>query len=81
MNREKLISEVKDYYAKMASDGSQEHIIQSTSEPSPESYYERLLHVVIKEIEEGTFDAFNSGQEIVNAVTKDKDKWLLSARP
>ncbi len=39
-------------------------------------YYENILGMVIKEINAGTFDSYGSGQEIINAVAKDKSKWL-----
>jgi hypothetical protein len=76
MNRENLISQVKDLYAKLASDESQQHFTQTTQEITPEAYYENLLGMVIKEINMGTFDSFKSGQEIVDAVAKNKHKWL-----
>ena len=76
MNREDLISEVKVLYAKLASDASQQHFVQSTVDLTPEAYYENILSMVIKEIGAGTFDSFASGQGIVNAVANDKGKWL-----
>jgi hypothetical protein len=76
MNREKLISQVKELYAKIASDESQQHFTQTTTELTPEAYYENILGMVIKEISAGTFDSYGSGQEIINAVANDKKKWL-----
>ena len=76
MNRDKLISEVKEHYAILASDESQQHFSQTTTDLTPEAYYEKLLGMVIKEIEAGTFDSSKSGQDIVNAVANDKNKWL-----
>lgn len=76
MNREKLISQVKENYAKLASEESQQHFDQSTVRLTPEAYYEHLLASVIDEINAGTFDSFDSGQEIVNAVANDKNRWL-----
>lgn len=76
MNREKLISQVKDLYAKLASDESQQHFTQTTTDLTPEAYYENILSMVIKEINDGTFDSCSSGQEIINAVANDKNKWL-----
>ena len=76
MNREKLISQVKDIYARLASDENQQHIIQTTTETTPDMYYENILNMVIREINAGTFDTFRSGQDIVDAVTKDKNKWI-----
>ncbi|MDD4774032.1 MAG: hypothetical protein PHZ09_10615 [Eubacteriales bacterium] len=76
MNREKLISQVKEHYAKLASKESQQHFDQSTVQKTPVAYYEFLLGSVIDEINAGTFDSFDSGQEIVNAVANDKSRWL-----
>jgi glucan phosphorylase len=76
MNREKLISQVKDIYARLASGENKQHITQTTNGITPDMYYENVLNMVIREINAGTFDSFQSGQEIVDAVTKDKDKWI-----
>lgn len=76
MNRDELISQVKDHYAKLASDESQQHFSQTTTDLTPEAYYENILGMVIKEISVGTFDSFKSGQEIIDAVAKNKHKWL-----
>lgn len=76
MDREELISQVKDIYAKLASDESKQHFTQSTIELTPEAYYENILGMVINEINSGTFDSFKTGQEIVNAVANDKTRWL-----
>ncbi len=76
MNRQELISQVKEHYQKLASGESKENTITSTADLTPEAYYENLLGMVINEISAGTFDSFRSGDEIVNAVANDKDKWL-----
>lgn len=76
MNREKLISQVKEHYATLASEESQQHFSQTTTNLSPESYYENILGMVIKEINAGTFDSFKSGEDIINAVANDKKRWL-----
>jgi len=72
MNRDKLINLVKDEYARLASTESQEDSIQSTTDLTPEGYYEKLLSKVIDEINKGTFDDFNSGEEVVSAIANDK---------
>ena len=72
MNRDKLISQVKNEYARIASSESQQHFDQTTTEVTPEAYYEKLLSKVINEISNGTFDNFKSGEEIVNAIANDK---------
>lgn len=72
MKRQELIDQVKNEYANIASDESQQHFTQSTTEPTPEAYYEKLLSAVITEISKGTFDNCRSGSEIVNKVAADK---------
>ncbi|MHC1722381.1 MAG: hypothetical protein AB9836_04145 [Aminipila sp.] len=72
MNRDKLINQVKDKYARLASAESQENFIQTTTDLTPEGYYEKLLSKVIDEINKGTFDDFKSGEEVVCAVANDK---------
>ena len=72
IRREKLISEVKEEYANIASNESQQHFTQTTTEITPEAYYEKLLNCVIKEIEDGKFDNCRSGSEIINKVAADK---------
>lgn len=76
MDRERLIEEVKDHYARLASNESKDHITQSTTDIKPEAYYERLLNAVIDEINAGSFDRFNSGDDIVNAVANNKKLWI-----
>ncbi|WP_333646180.1 hypothetical protein [Lacrimispora sp.] len=75
MNRDKLIAQVKDEYARMASFESRQSFVQSTADISPEAYYEKLLSNAISEINRGTFDDFKSGEEVVNAIANDKT-WL-----
>jgi len=72
MNRQELIDQVKEEYASIASDESQSHFYQTTTEITPEAYYENLLSSVISEIQRGTFDNCRSGSEIVNKVAADK---------
>jgi E3 ubiquitin-protein ligase DOA10 len=76
MNREKLIAQVKNEYSRLANDESQQHFSQTTSNMTADKYYGNLLNMVEREISTGTFDNFHSGQEIVDAVAKDKRKWL-----
>ncbi|GLB29705.1 hypothetical protein LAD12857_16280 [Lacrimispora amygdalina] len=75
MNRDKLIAQVKNEYARIASMESQQHFHQTTTEITPEAYYENLLGKVINEINNGTFDNFKSGEEVVTAIANDKT-WL-----
>lgn len=72
MNRDKLIEQVKNEYASIASSESQHHFHQTTNDITPEAYYENLLNSVITEITKGTFDNCRSGTEIVNIVAADK---------
>ena len=72
MNRDKLISEVKEAYANIASSDSQQHFHQTSTGITPEAYYENLLNSVVTEINNGTFDNCRSGSEIVNRVAADK---------
>ena len=71
MKRQELINQVKEEYAGIASQESQQHFHQ-TSSISPDAYYENLLSLVISEIQNGTFDNCRSGSEIVNKVAADK---------
>ncbi|MDF2888543.1 MAG: hypothetical protein K0R23_2928 [Lacrimispora sp.] len=75
MNHDKLIAQVKDEYARIASSESQQHFHQTTTEVTPEAYYEKLLNKVLNEIDKGTFDNFKSGEEVVTAIANDKT-WL-----
>ena len=71
-HRDKLIDQVKNEYANITSSKSQQHFYQTTTEITPEAYYENLLNAVIKEISKGTFDNSRSGAEIVNSVAANK---------
>ena len=72
MKRQELIDQVKEGYANIASDESQQHFYQTTDGITPEAYYEKLLEAVIFEIQEGTFDNCRSGAEVINKVAADK---------
>lgn len=76
MTRNQLISGVKDEYARLAASENQQHFYQTTQSVTPDAYYENLLSMVIGEIERGTFDNFQNGNSIVEAVANDKHKWL-----
>lgn len=76
MNREALTEQVKGAYASLAQQETQQHFIQTTNKINPEEYYEKLLGMVLTEISAGTFDNFQSGRAVVDAVAKDKHKWL-----
>ena len=72
MKREKLITQVKEEYANIASAASQQHFDRTATEITAEGYYDSLQSAVIAEIESGTFDNCRSGTEIVNRVAADK---------
>lgn len=76
MNRDKLIAQVKNEYERLSEDAHQQHFRQTTTGMSAGMYYENLLTMVEKEITRGTFDGFHSGQEVVEAVANNKQKWL-----
>lgn len=76
MNREALMQEVKGLYASLSQQETQQHFSQTNSRETPEQYYEKVLNMVLHEISAGTFDCFQSGKSIVDAVAKDKHKWL-----
>lgn len=75
MNRDELIDQIKNEYARIASSDSQQHFHQTTTDLTPEAYYEKLLSKAINEINKGTFDNFKSGEEVVTAIANDKT-WL-----
>ena len=64
MNREQLIQEVKEQYQLLASMENRDHYPVHNGD-HPEAYYEKLLNLVIDEINKGTFDSFSSGKDIV----------------
>ena len=79
MNRDKLIAQVKNEYARIASSESQQHFHQTTTDITPEAYYENLLSKAISKINEGTFDDFKSGEEVITAIANDKT-WLSDCK-
>ena len=72
MNRQGLIDQVKEGYTNIASDTSQHHFHQTTTDITPEAYYEKLLGAVISDIQKGTFDNCQSGSEIIRPCLKNK---------
>lgn len=72
MNRDKLIAQVKDEYTRIASSESQQNFLQTTANLTPGAYYEKLLGKAITEINKGTFDNCNSGEDVVTAIANDK---------
>ncbi len=77
MNRNELITQVKQGYGELASMENRDTFTDMDDiAETPEKYYEKLLGQVIDEINKGKFDTFNSGQEIIEAVANNKAKWL-----
>jgi hypothetical protein len=76
MNRNKLIAQVKNEYARLADAETQQHFGQTSTGLNAETYYGNILNMVEKEISNGTFDNFHSGKEVMEAVANDKNKWL-----
>ena len=77
--RQNFIDQVKEEYANIASQESQQHFHLTTTGITPEAYYESLLGAVITEIQSGTFDNCRSGTEIINKVAADKSilsQWI-----
>jgi len=72
MKRQELIEQVKAGYASIASNKNRQHFHQTSTEITPEAYYEKLLGAVISEIQSGTFDNCRSGDEVINRVAADK---------
>ncbi|MCL2857294.1 MAG: hypothetical protein FWE19_06195 [Oscillospiraceae bacterium] len=75
MHRDKLIYEVKEEYARLAAGHSREDFIDDVSSQSAESYFEQLLQMVINGIEEGRFDRFMNGRQVMEAVANNRERW------
>ena len=73
MKREELISQVKAEYANIASNHAQQHFHQTTTDISPEAYYEGLLNAVISEI--GTAHLIHAVPGLRSSI-----KWRLTSR-
>jgi len=78
MHRDKLIQEVKEEYARLAAGHSREDFIEDCNTQSAESYFELLLSTVIEGIEDGRFDRFMNGRQVMEAVANDKERWGIS---
>lgn len=70
-HRDKLIREVKMEYAYLADLQSQEHHMDNGAALSG-AWYEALLGRVIRGIEGGQFDEYDSGLQIVEAVANNR---------
>lgn len=75
MNRDLLIQQVKNEYARLAQFESREYVTnQSYSAVSPEVYYERTLERVIRDISAGKYDDCVSGLQVVERNANHKTK-------
>lgn len=75
MKREQLMMQVKDEYARLADISSKDNFTDHTAtNNNAEEYFETLLQNVLNGIQEGRFDQYSSGKEIVEAVANDKSK-------
>lgn len=75
MNRDELISQVKNEYARLADLSSKENFVDKTGNSMKnEAYYEHLLQDVINRIQNGDFDNCSSGKEIVETIANGKIK-------
>lgn len=79
MHRDKLIEQVKQEYERLAQLQSREHFEDLPDSTTPEAYFEELLHQVIAGIEQGRFDRFMNGRQIVEAVANNRSRWGISA--
>jgi len=73
MQREKLIREVREEYARLAQSWG-DFIDEAFDEPV-EAYFERLFGLVIQAIEEGRFDRFMNGRQVMEAVVNNRERW------
>ena len=79
MHRDKLIREVKEEYARLAAGHGREAFIGDCNSQSAESYFEQLLNEVIEAIEEGRFDRFINGRQVMEAVANNRERWGIPA--
>lgn len=75
MDRDTMIQQVKNEYARLADIESRAHITdQSYSNISPEAYYERTLEKAIRAISAGKYDDCISGLQVVEQIAKHRTK-------
>ena len=79
MNRDKLIQEVKEECARLASGHSRDDFITDCEEEPAQAYFERLLGMIIRAIEEGRFDRFMNGRQVMEAVANNRERWGIFA--
>ena len=75
MNRDLLIQQVKNEYARLAELASRGHMTnQSYGGTPPEAYYEQTLEKAICDISAGKYDDCSSGLEVVEQIANYKTK-------
>jgi small acid-soluble spore protein tlp len=75
LDRDTLIQQVKNEYARLADLESHAHIInQSYNGTSPEAYYEQALEKAIRGISAGKYDDCISGLQVIEEIANHKTK-------
>ncbi len=75
MNREQLIQQVKNEYARLAQQETRDHRTdQFYSGTSPEAYYERTLEKAIRGINAGKYDDCATGLQVIERIANRKTK-------
>jgi len=75
LDREILIQQVKNEYARLADLASREHITdQAYSGMLPEAYYEQALETAIRDVSAGKYDDCISGLQVVERNANNKTK-------
>lgn len=75
LDRDTLIQQVKNEYARLADLESQAHVkSQSYSGIAPEAYYEEALEKAIRDITAGKYDNCISGLEVVEQIANHRTK-------
>jgi hypothetical protein len=73
LDRNALIQQVKEEYARLAQTETSSHFTnQSYSGMSPEAYYEKTLEKAIRDISAGKYDDCASGLEVVERIANRK---------
>lgn len=71
MDRQSLIQQVKNEYARLAQMGSRSHFIDQTTGTAT-AYYEKALQRAISDISAGKFDDCASGHEVVERIANSR---------
>jgi len=72
MDRQRLIQQVKDEYARLAQMGSQSHFVDLTTGTTT-AYYEKALQRAINDIFAGRFDDCVSGRQVVERIANSRE--------